>query len=314
MAEDTDQMKLKAASILQNIWKGRKAYLFLTPLFVGLIIFCYYPPVLGIYRSFFDWNGVGEATFIGLDNFKRLLHDKIFLNSIPTMAYIMLPRLLISIVVPLVMAELIFGVSSKKAQSKYRIAILLPIVAPGVVGLLIWKSIFDPASGLMTAIVKLMGFAPANGLINWLGDPDLVIFSIVFMGFPWIGGTSVLIYMSGLMNISGEVIESAKLDGANTWHRIRYIDLPLLTGQIKFFLIFGIIGGLQDYGTQIVLTSGGPGYATYVPGYYMYTQAFSAGNMGYASAIGTTIFVFIFVFTLLAFRMMKDSNSEANDQ
>ncbi len=293
-----------------EIWKSRKAYLFLSPLFVGLLVFCYFPPLSGIYHSFFDWDSVGKAEFIGWDNYRELFRDQVFLNSIPTAFLILIPRLLIGIVVPLIMAEMIFSVTKKKMQSIYRILILLPIVAPGVVSLLIWKFIYDPTSGLAIGLMKAFGLAEPDAVIHWLGDPGLVILSIVFMGFPWIGGTSVLIYMAGLMNISTEVIESAQLDGASVWRRIWSIDIPHVMGQIRFFLIFGIISGLQDFGIQIVLTSGGPGYSTYVPGYYMYIEAFTAGRMGYASTIGTVMFAAIFLLSLLAFRMMKsDSNT-----
>lgn len=292
-----------------EIWKSRKAYLFLSPLFLGLLIFCYYPPISGIYHSFFDWDSVGKAEFIGWDNYEELFRDEVFLNSIPTAFLILVPRLVIAIVVPLIMAEMIFSVAKKKLQSVYRILILLPIVAPGVVGLLIWKFIYDPTSGLAVSLMKTLGWAEPDAVIHWLGDPGLVIMSIIFMGFPWIGGTSVLIYMAGLMNISSEVIESAQLDGAGIWRRIWSIDIPHLMGQIRFFLIFGIISGLQDFGIQIVLTSGGPGYSTYVPGYYMYVEAFTAGRMGYASTIGTVMFAAIFVLSLIAFRLMKSDSS-----
>ncbi|QTH41451.1 sugar ABC transporter permease [Cohnella sp. LGH] len=297
-------------TLYAEIWKSRKAYLFLSPLFVGLLVFCYFPPLSGIYHSFFDWDSVGKAEFIGWDNYRELFRDQVFLNSIPTAFLILIPRLLIGIVVPLIMAEMIFSVTKKKMQSIYRILILLPIVAPGVVSLLIWKFIYDPTSGLAIGLMKAFGLAEPDAVIHWLGDPGLVILSIVFMGFPWIGGTSVLIYMAGLMNISTEVIESAQLDGASVWRRIWSIDIPHVMGQIRFFLIFGIISGLQDFGIQIVLTSGGPGYSTYVPGYYMYIEAFTAGRMGYASTIGTVMFAAIFLLSLLAFRMMKsDSNT-----
>jgi raffinose/stachyose/melibiose transport system permease protein len=299
-----------ARNLYGELWKGRKAYLFLSPLFIGLLIFCYYPPFSGIYHSFFDWDSVGKSEFIGWGNYRELFQDEIFLNSIPTAFIILIPRLIIAIIVPLIMAELIFSVTKKKMQSIYRILILLPIVAPGVVGLLIWKFIYDPTSGMAIGLMKLLGIADQATVINWLGDPGLVIFSVIFMGFPWIGGTSVLIYMAGLMNISTEVIESAQLDGAGMWRRIWSIDIPHVMGQIRFFLIFGIISGLQDFGIQIVLTNGGPGYSTYVPGYYMYVEAFTAGRMGYASTIGTVMFAAIFVLSLVAFRMMKsDSNA-----
>lgn len=113
------------------------------------------------------------------------------------MAKIQLPKLVIGIVVPLVMAELIFNLSSRRAQYWYRILILFPIVTPGVVSTLIWKYMYDPNNGLLTALLRAFGVLDGGAVIDWLGDPQWVIFSVIFMGFPWIGGTAVLIYMSG---------------------------------------------------------------------------------------------------------------------
>lgn len=298
-------MNSKQSSMIHKIWKSRKAYLFLLPLFAGLIIFSYYPPILGIYRSFFQWDGINDGSFIGIDNYNKLMSDEIFLKSVPVMLKIMMPRLFIGIIVPLVAAEMIFAVKNNQLKAFYRVAILLPIVAPGTVGALIWKNIFDPNGGLLTTVLRTLGILEPGQIIDWLGSVNTVIPSIVFMGFPWIGGTSVLIYMSGLMSISSEVIEASRLDGCSTFRRIISIDLPNILGQVRYFLVFGIIGGLQDYSIQIVLTEGGPGYSTYVPGYYMYMQAFTAGNMGYACAIGTTIFIFVALITALTFKVMN---------
>lgn len=287
---------------VQNTIRG---YLFVLPMVIPLLIFSYYPPINGLYRSFFNWNQFGDAVWVGFGNFKELFQDKVFLNSIPTMFYLMLPSLAIGIIVPLIVSEMIFSLKSLKAKYIYRVCILLPMVAPGVVSTMLWKFIYDPAYGLMTEICRVLGIVGSSDTINWLGNPDLVIGSIIFMGFPWIGGTSVLIYMSGLMAISSEVIEASLLDGCSTIKRILKIDLPQLIGQIRYFLIFGIIGGLQNYGTQLILTKGGPGYTTYVPGYYMYMSAFSSQRMGYACAIGAVLFVFIFIVTIATYRLVN---------
>jgi ABC-type sugar transport system permease subunit len=164
---------------------------------------------------------------------------------------------------------------------------------------------YDPHYGPITVLARLLGLMGEDQIISWLNDPKTVIPAIIFLGFPWISGTNVLIYMSGLMNVSTELIESSRLDGANIIQRIMKIDIPMLTGQIKFFLIFGIIGGLQDYGIQIILTNGGPGYTTYVPGYYMYLQAFNNGRMGYASTIGAVLFFAILLLTVVNYRFFK---------
>ncbi len=301
-------LKNRKVTLLKRLNESKTGFLFVLPLVILISVFSYYPAFSGIYHSFFKWEIDGASEFVGISNFIRLFQDPIFINSIPAMIKLMLPKLIISIVVPFIMAEMIFFVKSSKRQYWYRVLCLLPMVAPGVVGILIWKYIYDPSGGLAVTLARLTGFVQANQNIDWLGNPDLTIGSIIFMGFPWIGGTAVLIYMSGLMNIGSEIREASLLDGASTMKRIFTIDIPLIMGQIRFFVILGIIAALQDYSVQIVLTDGGPGYTTYVPGYYMFKQAFTFGNMGYASSIGTLLFVVIFIFTLTSMKLLKSKD------
>ncbi len=297
-----------STSLASRIWKGRTAYLLLAPLLIGLLVFCYYPPVSGLYHAFFDWNVTGEAIFVGLNNFKELFSDPVFLNSVPTLLMMGIPMLLISVVMPLIMAELIYAVRHSKLKYLYRVLVLLPMVAPGLIYTLIWEKIYDPQIGLLTSILRLVGVVGEDQVINWLGDPDLVIWSLIFKGFPWIGGTSVLIYMAGLMEIPSDVVEAAVLDGCTTIKRIWYVDLPQLMGQVKYFLVFGLIGVIQDYNNQLLITEGGPGYTTYVPGYYMYVKAFTAGRMGYACAVGFVMFIVIFLLTIFIMKPRRHAD------
>lgn len=295
------------ASVGKKLYVSKKAYAFLLPLFFFLILFSYFPAFSGIYHSFFDWKDTGESVFIGFANYKELFSDtEVFWPSCVTLIKLLLPKLIINIVVPLIAAEMVFNLCSDKAKSFYRLWILIPMVAPGVVVTLVWDYIYDPNFGLVSAVWTALG----GETIDWLNDSLTVIPAIIFMGFPWIGGTSVLIYTSGLNATSGEARESARIDGAGTWQIIFLIDLPQIFGQVKFFLINGLIAGIQDYSVQFLLTDGGPGYDTMVPGYYMYEQAFRAGRMGFASAIGTFLFVVIMLFTLLAFRLGKKSQED----
>lgn len=296
-----------AVIIGKKLYASRKAYLFLLPLFFFLLLFSYYPAISGIYHSFFNWSDTGESFFIGWANYKELFLDtEVFWPSFLTLLKLMVPKLIINIVVPLVAAEMIFNLTSDKAKSVYRLWVLIPMVAPGVVTTLVWDYIYDPNYGLVSAVWQLFG----GETIDWLNDTRTVIWAVIFMGFPWIGGTSVLIYTSGLNSISSESRESARIDGASTWQIIFRIDLPQIFGQVKFFLINGLISGIQDYSVQFLLTEGGPGYDTMVPGYYMYQAAFQSGRMGYASAIGTVLFVIIMVLTLILFRVGKEKEED----
>lgn len=298
----------------RKIWKAKIAYLFLAPLLIGTVCFCYYPPILAIVRSFTNWEiGSSNAAFtFSFDNYVRLFQDQVFLDSIWNMLYINIPKLLIGIVVPLIMAEMLFWVKRKKLSAVYRVLILLPIITPGVINTYIWTYIYR-TDGLLNSFINLFG---VNIDISWLNNAKTVIPAIIFMGFPWIGGTSVLIYMSGLMNIPTEVGEAARLDGAKTLRVIWSLHLPAILGQIRYFLVFGLIGAFQDYGIQVVLSGSGAvqkdiiNSAIMVPGYYMYRQAFSQGDLGYACSIGSIIFLFVMIITAITFKVFNAKKFE----
>lgn len=297
------------------VWRHKAAYLMVAPLMIGILIFCYYPPVYGIILAFTNKTStpMKKVDFVAFDNFIKLFQTPEFVNSFKSMLIIQIPRLISGIVTPLIYAEIIFNIKSVKAQSKYRILVLLPMVAPGVVFNLVWKQIYNSApDALMNTIVRALGFIGEGEGINWLNaeKPWQTIFAIEFMGFPWIGGSQVLIYLSGIMNIPKDIFEAADLDGATTFQKIMKIHLPLISGQIRYFLIFGIIGGLQDYGTQVVLTNGGPGYSTYVPGYFMYKRMYGDGEYGQAAAVGVILFLIIMIFTVISFKFVKFGDSK----
>ncbi|MBP5216580.1 MAG: sugar ABC transporter permease [Bacilli bacterium] len=301
-ASTKNPQRKSAKQLFQDIYRSKTAYLYLVPLFFFLILFSYYPAFSGIYHSFFDWSDTGEESFIGFSNYLVFLGDtEVFWPSVGNMVILLLPRLLIQIVVPLIVAELIFNLRNKKAKNIYRLLIMIPMVAPGVVTTLLWGYIYDPNYGLVSAVWKLFGGQP----IDWLHDSKTVIGAIIFMGFPWVSPTNTLIYLAGLNAISSEARESARMDGANTFQVVFYIDIPDIFGQVRFFLINGIIALVQDYSIQFLLTEGGPGYDTMVPGYYMYQAAFQSGRMGFACAIGTFLFLVILGLTLLSFRLSR---------
>jgi len=283
-----------------------QAYLLLSPIFAGLIVFSYYPPLRGLVTAFFEWNAAGDTwTYVGVDNFTKMAQDQVLIDSIPNMLILLFGGMIIGVTAPLIVAELIFFVKNERLKYYYRVMMLLPLVIPGVVGMLVWNFIYDPNIGLINSLLHAVGLDEWRR--GWLSDSRTVIGSLLFMGFPWAAGIGPLIYLSGLMSIPTEVLDSARMDGANGLKRVFKIDLPLIVGQIKFFIVMGMIGGLQQFGQQLVLTNGGPGYSSMVPGYHMYLQAFTFNNFGYASAIGLVLFVAAFVLTLISMKFIKSN-------
>jgi len=147
----------------------------------------------------------------------------------------------------------------------------------------------------------------------WLSTPKTALWSYIFIGFPWASVTSMLIYLAGLQNIPQDVLDASKLDGAGTWRRILTIDLPLIRGQIKLFAVLTIIETFQRYVFIYILTEGGPANATMVPGVYLFLKAFQSYRLGYASAVGLIMFLFILVLTLINNFLLKSDDGETRE-
>lgn len=281
------------------------AVIFLLPTMILLLGFCYYPAFKAIQGSFYKWDGFNDPKWYGVKNYVKLFKDGVFLLSLKNVFIWALGSLCVSLLAPMIGALLIFNLKNKKIQYWYRVAFVLPMVVPSVVTIKIWTFIYEPNIGLLNTLLRQIGLD--SWALNWLGADNLVIPSLIFIGFPWISGFNLLIYYAGLQSISGEVLEYAEIDGCTRWQKVRYIQLPLIVGQIKLLLILGVIGTLQNITTPLLMTSGGPGYASYTPGLYMYFQAFRLGSYSMANTIATVMFVIILVLTIINTRLKSDA-------
>ncbi len=271
--------------------------LMLAPTLVLLALFNYYPAVLGLSRAFTRWETGEEPQWIGLGNFVAMWHDEFLRLSLRNLLILLVANVLKTLTMPLLVAELLMSLRSPRWQYFMRTAFILPMVVPGMVTMLLWSFIYDGSVGLLNQILETLGMGALTR--SWLGDSGTALWAIIGIGSPWAGGLALLIYLAGLNAISGDVWDSCQVDGVGGLKRVWYVDLPLLLPQVRLLVILTLIGVLQDFGSILVLTGGGPGLATHVPALHMYFQAFRFGHMGYAAAIGLTLFVAIFTLSLL---------------
>ena len=293
----TRQASARLNTSLRAMRRSWQAYALLAPIFILLIVFVYYPPLLGLYRAFFTWNPTEESVYIGLDNFRTYFADPEFGRGVRNVAFLLVFSVFSNVVIPFVMAELIFSVRSKVAKEFYRFLIVIPLVVPTVVTILLWRYIYDPNIGPINPLLDRIGLDWLAH--NWLGEPGTALPAIMGMGFPWVAGVGTLIYLGGLAQISPSVFDASLLDGSTGARRALQIDLPLVIGQVRLLLILAIVGALTSFETVLLLTQGGPGYATMVPGLTMFERAFTTGLFGLASAIGLMLFVFTIGLTLV---------------
>lgn len=283
---------------------GYIGLIWILPAIVLLLIFNYYPCFSAFYHSLTDWNGT-QSSFIGFDNYIRLFKDALFWKSCLNMIFLTVTCIILGNLATILLAELLFNLKNKKLSSFFRFLFVIPAVVPGIVIVMLWGKVIlgGSPSSVMNTILSWFKIKPQG----WFYSESTVLLSIIIYNFPWMGGTSFLIYLAGLNNISPEIIDSCKMDGCTGFRRFIHIDLPLLKGQIKYFVILGLIGGIQSYTLQYAITNGGPGanYSSMVPGYYMYKAAINDSEYGYSCAVGTFLFIIIMIITIINNKLIK---------
>ena len=284
------------AKTLKRVRKYWFCYVMLLGTFSLLITFSYYPALSAIYHSFTIWDGFRPEQWVGVQNYQEIFtSDIIFRKGFANMLLLTIWQVVRSSVFPLLGAALLYRMRNEKLAYFYRLVFVLPLVVPGVVAILVWRQLYEPNFGLFNAILQGLGLPPST----WLNSPKTALPSLMFMGFPWIDGVGLLIYLAGLLAIPTEIIEAAKMDGASSVRRFFSMELPLIVPQIRLIVILNVIGSLQSFGWQLLVTRGGPNNATTVPAWEMYQSAMTEGRFGVASAIGVVLFLLIFVLTLI---------------
>ena len=292
------------SELFRQITKNKHAYLFLIPTFLFLGVFCYYPPISAMIHAFFRWDGVGDGVFVGLKNFRELLtDDEFFIRSCLNVFILLVFNVLKTITVPFLVAELIHWLWSGRARYAYRLLFIVPMVAPGIVLVLLWKFIYDTHIGPLNQFLVMVGLEKLA--MPWLASTKIAIYSLAAMGFPWAGGIGVLIYLAGLQNIPADIFDAARVDGAGWVRRMLKLDFPLVISQVRVLTVMTVLGTIQGFETVLVMTRGGPAFSTLVPGLHMYHQAFKYGRFGYATAIGVLMFLGVLFFTYANLKLLR---------
>ena len=288
----------------KQVWRSRISYLFLMPTLLLLLTFNYYPALSGIGHAFTAWNPGIETRWVGLQNFQSILGNRYFWTGMGN-ALILIVTSLLKLIVPLMVAELIFHLRRQGLQYIMRTLFVMPLIVPGVVAILLWVNIYDPNIGLANQTLRSLDLESWTRV--WLGDENIALASVLFIGFPWVSAFALLIFYGGLISIPTELFDAAQVDGASGPRRFFNIDLPLLLGQIRLLVILGFIGGVQEFSAVFLTTGGGPGSATYLPSLELYYQAVRFNNFGLASAMGAFLFLIILGGTILNLRYVRSS-------
>lgn len=281
----------------------RAALLFISPWIIGFAVFTAWPVVYSGYLSFTDYDVLSAPTWIGLDNYERMLTDPRVRLSLWNTFYFTAIQVPLQVIVAFALALLLN--QAGRSAGFFRTAFFLPKMTPPVAVGILLLLLFNGQNGLINTVLGWFGISgPA-----WTTDPAWVKPGLILISL-WAVGSSVIILLAALRNVPQELYDSARVDGANFWHQTRRITLPMISGPIFFIFVVNSIAGFQTF-TEAYTAFFGSGNTTYSNDaalfyvIYLFRQAFEFLDMGYASALAWLLFVIILIITLIQLRVSK---------
>ncbi|SOD64198.1 carbohydrate ABC transporter membrane protein 1, CUT1 family [Streptomyces zhaozhouensis] len=275
------------------------AYGFLCAALVVFAVFAWYPAVRNIVLSFQEVNFVRGSSWVGLENFRRLLDDPLFATAWRNSALFTLYALLLGFGVPFVTALLIN--EFRHARAYFRVLVYLPVMLPPVVVALMWRWFYQPEGGLINEVLGTAGLPTPE----WTNSSSTALISLVIAS-TWANlGTATLIYLAALQTIPGELYEAAELDGAGIWRRIWHVTVPQTRFVILMLLLLQVIATMQVFTEPFVMTGGGPEDSTVTVMLLIYRYAFVYNDFGAASAMSLLLLVVLAVFSAAYLRVTR---------
>lgn len=276
------------------------SFLFVVPALVLFLTFLAIPLVYSAGISLFRWTGMSEATFMGLENYRRLLTDNVFWLSMKATVLYALMVIPVTTLASLVAA--IFVNQGLRGTNVFKSLIFIPVITSSVVIAVVWSFIYQGGDvGLLNAVLRFVGL-PGH---VWMGDMLTALPAIAVIGVWHRFGWFSVLFLAGLQDIPIEQREAAEIDGASQWQVFWHVTLPLLRPTIALVMVLGAIQSFQVFDVVFIMTEGGPYYSTHVLGYYIWTEAFRGLRMGYASAMSYILFGSIMIITLIQLRILR---------
>lgn len=271
----------------QSIRKTLFAWLLLTPLLIWLILFKYIAVVYNVVLSFSEMSFTGEMTLIGLDNYVTMVNDPVFWESLFN-TFILFMNIPVSIMIAIGIAILLD--QKFPGHTVFRSVFFLPYITMMVAVAVIWRYMFTKENGVVNYLIGQTGLIADN--ISWLGDPTYGLIAIFITQIWKSTGFYVVIILAGLQTIPDQVYEVAEIDGANKLQQFLYITLPLLKSTIGVCVLVGMVISFRLFDLILVLTNGGPDHGTEIVLTWIYKQAFTYSNFGYAAALSVVMILF----------------------
>jgi multiple sugar transport system permease protein len=279
------------------------AWLFISPAVLGFLVFAAYPTVRGFYLSFTDFRVLSPPSWVGLDNFKALIHDDVFWNSLKVTTYFVILSVVFGLLLSIATAVVLHRLTG---STVIRGLIIVPFLISGVVAATVWSWMLDGQLGIINVVLTSLGAGP----IRFLSSPNWAIPSIAMISVWKSFGYTAIIIFAGLETIPATIYEAGRIDGANEIQMFRRLTLPLLRPILALVIVLNLIGAFQVFDIVQVATKGGPANATNVLQMYIYSKAFGQFQFGYASAMSLSLFALLIVITFMQMRLLRAGESD----
>lgn len=279
----------------------RIALLFIAPYVIFTLTFLIYPLGMAIIGSLAKWDMISNSfvQFTGLSNYVRLVNDPKFWQSVLNSLIYFVVQIPLAIVGGMFVANLL----NKKiiARDLFRGLYFLPVITGSVVLAILWRWMYQSSNGIINYLLSLIGVEP----VKWLTDASITMLSISLMKAWMDVGFYTIVFLAGYQSISAELLDAAKVDGANDIQVYFKIKLPLLNPTIVFCIMMATIWAFQIFNEPYIMTGGGPLGSSTTMTLLLYKVGFIEHNMGYASTIGVAIGIIIFVTSILERRLFE---------
>lgn len=286
--------------------QSKTLYLFIIPGLFLYLLFFVYPTINGLILSFTDWDGFSPKDWIGLDNYKKMLvDDSIFLKALTNNLKFMLGVVIFQTLLSLVFSILL--VRNSKSNIFFRAVYFFPTILSSISVAFIWGFMYNPNVGVVNNLLGRIGLEALAQ--NWLGDPKLALYSIVFVQVWAHTGQMLVIFVAGLQSIPEELYEAVYLDGATKWQAFKHVTWPMVTPAATIVVAYTTIQSFKAFDLIFALTGGGPVYSTEILSTYIYHTAFQSSEFGYAAAQSMGFMLIIAIITFGQFKLLKGNRA-----
>ncbi|MBC7771921.1 MAG: sugar ABC transporter permease [Pyrinomonadaceae bacterium] len=275
-----------------------RGLLWISPWIIGFVVFLGVPTLMSLYYSMTDSSLLEKPVFVGLDNYRELMGDAMFLRVVRNTLFYAVGAVVTGALMSISLAVLLE--QRLRGRELVRAVIFLPTLVPAVSAVVCWSWLYNPEYGLINSALSMLDVRGPD----WMGDRRLAMPALIFMSV-WVVGSALTVYTAAMRDTPRSLYEAADIDGVTPWGRFRHITLPMISPAILFNSVMSMIWAVQIFAAPHIMTKGGPENSTYSYSMYVYFNAFFYGRMGYASALAWIQIIATVVLTAVVLRATR---------